>query len=225
MESTLHRQLKSLYGGASGEQEVRVDGYWIDAVADGRLIEIQRASLSAIRDKISTLLQSHSVTIVKPLAFRTFIVRRNRSGELPVSERYSPTKRSMFHLFEELVHFGNVFPHARLKLEVLLVEQEEHRIACPRRRFNGPDYKVEDRILRKVLETQSFQTAKDLLNLLPKGVPARFTTADVAGEAGIPRWLAQKMIYCLKRANSIERMGNAGNSIIYSKKRLRRWAA
>ena len=144
MESTLHRQLKELYGGPSGEQEVRVGDFWIDAVVRGRLIEIQRASLSGIRVKVAKLLESHRVTIVKPLAARTYIVRRDKPGGEIISARYSPLRRSILNVFDELVHFGDVFPHPKLTFEIVMIEQEESRISRRKKRFNGPDFAVED---------------------------------------------------------------------------------
>ena len=225
MESTLHRQLKTLYGGASGEQEVRVGNYWIDAVVRGRLIEIQRASLSAIRSKITTLLESHRVTIVKPLAARTYIVRREQTGGPTVSSRYSPLRRSILNVFEELVHFGDVFPHPRLIFEIVMIEQEEHRVARHRRRFNGPNFAVEDRLLRTVLSRHTFRTARDLAALLPQTLASQFSSADLAVHAEIPRWLAQKMSYCLRRVGAIEAVGKSKNSVLYSIQRRRRTAA
>ena len=225
MESTLHRQLKALYGGPAGEQEVRVGEYWIDAVVRGRLIEIQRASLSAIRTKIAALLQSHRVTIVKPLAARTFIVRREQADGEIVSSRYSPLRRSILSVFEELVHFGDVFPHPRLTFEIVMIEQEEHRVARRKRRFNGPDFRVEDRVLREVHSTHTFRTAKDLAALLPASLSSPFTSADLAAQAEIPRWLAQKMVYCLRRIGAIEATGKVKNSVLYVTRRHRRSAA
>ena len=40
METSLHRQLKALYAGDDGSQEVVCEGYRIDAVRGGELIEI-----------------------------------------------------------------------------------------------------------------------------------------------------------------------------------------
>jgi len=215
MESTLHRQLKGLYGGSEEDCEVLVEGYRIDAVARGRLIEIQRASLSAIRSKIAELLQGHRVTLVKPLAARTLIVRRDEAGGPIVSQRYSPLRRTTYHLFEELVHFGGVFPHPKLTLEVLMIEQAEHRVTLPKRRFNGPGFRVEDRQLLQIVSRQSFQTARDFFSLLPESLPTPFQTQDLAREAGIPRWLAQKMVYCLKQSGPIAPVGKLGNAVLY----------
>src|SRR6188472_4185455 len=102
MESTLHRQLKSLYGGAAEDLEVQVDGYRIDAVVRGRLYEIQQASLSALRDKVRRLLERHRVVVVKPLVSRKYLIRRDRPDGEIVSARYSPTRENVFHVFEDL---------------------------------------------------------------------------------------------------------------------------
>jgi len=215
MESSLHRQLKELYGGSPEDCEVTVEGFRIDAIADGRLVEIQRASLSAIRAKIARLIERHRVTLVKPIAARTLIVRRESAGGPVVSQRYSPLKGNLFHLFAELVYFGTVFPNPRLQLEVILVEQEERRIPRPRRRFNGPDYRVEDRLLLNVVARRRFKTAADLAALLPRQLPSPFHTQDLAEAASIPRWLAQKTVYCLKRCGCIEPVGKLGRNVLY----------
>lgn len=214
MESSLHRQLKELYGGSPDDCEVTVDGYRIDAVVSGRLVEVQRASLSAIRDKIDVLLQSHRVTLVKPIAARTLIVRR-QSTQVEATRRYSPLKRSLFNLFEELVHFGSVFPHPRLELEVVLIEQEERRLSRAKRRFNGPDYRVEDRLLLSVVSRRTFQTAADLAALLPGELPTPFHTQHLSEAAAIPRWLAQKMVYCLARCGAVKPVGKLSRSMLY----------
>ncbi len=216
MESSLHRQLKEIYGGSPLECEVSVRGFRIDAIADGRLIEIQRASLSAIRDKIAALLETHCVTLVKPIPARTLIVRRQSVRGDVASRRYSPVRRTVFHLFEELVHFGAVFPHPRLELEVILVDQEEQRTPRRRRRFRGPDYKVEDRSLLRIVSHQQFRTAADLMALLPQALPSPFHTQDLAEAAEIPRWLAQKMVYCLARCGGLKIVGKQSRSVLYA---------
>ncbi|MBS0202093.1 MAG: hypothetical protein JSS49_04275 [Planctomycetes bacterium] len=216
MESTLHRQLKALYGGRAKDLEVQVDGYRIDAVVRGRLIEIQQASLSALRDKVRQLLERHRVVVVKPLVSRKYLIRRDRPGGEIVSARYSPIRETVLNLFQDLVHFVNVFPHPRLTLEVVLTEQEEHRITRPCRRRRGPDFRVEDRLLTDVVSRKKLKTAADLRKLLPVTLPAVFTTGELATHAAIPRWLAQKMAYCLKKTGAIEVVGKQGNSWQYA---------
>ncbi len=83
------------------------------------------------------------------------------------------------------------------------------------RRWRGKDHKVEDRRLRSVEERREFRTASDLLALLPEGLPDPFTTADVAEQGNVPRWLAQKMAYCLRKIGAITTVGQRGRTRYY----------
>ncbi len=215
METSLHRQLKSLYSAQADCREVRLDRFRIDAVDGGRLIEIQQGSLAALRDKIRTLLQTHDVTVVKPLAARKLLIRRKRPGGAIVSMRYSPKRETVADLFADLVHFVDVFPHDRLTLEVVFTLQEEHRIAAPRRRWRGPDFRVADRILTGVEGRLTLRTAGDLAGLLPSGLGEIFSTDAIARTAGMPRWLAQKMAYCLRKTGAVDVVGKQGNTWLY----------
>lgn len=221
METTLHRQLKELYAGDAASREVRLDGYRIDAIAGGKLIEIQSAPLGAIRDKVRTLVQSHDVLVIKPLAARKTLIKLKKAGGAVVSVRSSPRRESVFDLFIELVNFVPLFPHPRLRLDVLLTEQEEERVPVKRRRRRGKDYRVLDRRLVCVAETHSFSSSADILALLPPDLPASFTTADMARLTGMPRWLAQKMAYCLRRMEAIEVIGISQRSRLYERRDAR----
>ena len=46
-------------------------------------------------------------------------------------------------------------------------------------------------------------------------MPDRFTTADLAVSLREPRWLAQKLAYCLREAGEISLCGKDGNSLCY----------
>jgi hypothetical protein len=215
METTLHRQLKEFYCGDAKGREVFVAGYRIDAVVDGQLIEIQQASLSALKRKVPALLAYHSVVVVKPLAAHKTILRRDRKNGAVTSRRTSPRHERLLDLFQDLVHFIEVFPHPRLTLEVLLTEQEEHRIRKARPRRWKKDYRVEDRRLVGIHSRHVLRTAEDMRLLLPEDLPPSFTTADIARAAVIPRWLAQKMAYCLRRIGAISCCGKRGNALLY----------
>jgi hypothetical protein len=217
MESTLHRQLKELYGATAAQREVAVDGFRIDAVVAGRLIEVQSASLAAIRRKVRALVQQHDVVVVKPLAARKLLITRRRKGGPVQSTRQSPRHETVYDVFSELVHFVEVFPHPRLTLHVLLTEQEEYRLPRKRRWGRTPKFRVEDRRLTAVVGRHELRSTADLLQLLPAALPGRFTTADIARELSIPRWLAQKMAYCLRRTQSLTAVGKSGRSWLYER--------
>ncbi len=215
METSLHRQLKALYSAEPESQEVRVDAYRIDAVHQGRLIEIQQGSLGAIRAKVRRLLEQHDVTVVKPLAARKLLIRRKKAGGKIVSTRHSPRRETIADLFADLVYFVDVFPNPRLTIEVVLTLQEEHRVTVRKRWWRGPDFRVTDRLLVGIEGRVTLKTNSDLLRLLPEGMGESFTTEEIARLAPMPRWLAQKMAYCLRKVGAIEQLGKRGNSWLY----------
>jgi hypothetical protein len=220
METSLHKQLKALYAGDDGQQEVVCDGFRIDAVRGGELIEIQHGSLAAIRDKIRRLLAAHRVRIVKPIIANKLLVKLDRAGGTEVSRRRSPKRGVLLDVFDELVYFTRVFPHKRLTLEVALVDIEERR--CPgrgkrrRRRREGQEYRVEDQLLLTVASRHVFASNADLLRLLPRRLPKQFHTALLAERLKAPRWTAQRIAYCLREMGAVQVVGKKGNAILYS---------
>lgn len=220
MEHSIHRQLKSLYVTDTERHEVTVDGFRIDAVDEERLIEIQYGSLGAIRDKIRRLLRSHDVLVVKPLAERKQLLKRDVPEGPVVSTRKSPKKQTLWNLFDDLVHFVGVFPHPRLELEVLMTLQDEYRLPAEKKRRVSRGYIVEDRLLSEVTGRAMLRTVDDLLAMLPDAIrpPERtepFGTADLAAAAGISRPLARKVAYCLRRCGLAQVVGKEGNAILY----------
>jgi hypothetical protein len=217
METSLHRDLKAIYAGDDLRQEVACDGYRIDAICRGQLIEVQHGSLAAIRDKVGNLLENHRVRVVKPLVARKLLIKRDkRQGEI-ISRRYSPKRCQWIHLFDELVYFVNLFPHKRLVLEAALIEVEEWRYPGHgrRRRRRDGDFQVEDQKLLRVVETRQFKRASDLCRLLPPGLPTTFHTGHLAEGLEIRRWMAQRMAYCLRKTGAIRVVGKEGNAILY----------
>ncbi len=216
METTLHRQLKALYAVGDARQEVQFEGFRIDAIRAGELIEIQQASLGALRQKTRSLLEGNHVRIVKPLALRKRIVHHKARG-IPVGKgRMSPLHEGWLHVFDDLVHFIDVFPHPRLILDVVLTEQVELRTPrTPPRRF-GRNYRVTDRKLTAVLETKTLRTTFDLAALLPANLPSEFTTEELSKLGAIPRWLSQRIAYCLRKSGAALPVGKRRNAWVYA---------
>ncbi len=215
MATMLHQQLKEHYVSDHDRHEVVVGGFRIDAVdRRGRLIEIQCASLSAIRNKVRALVDDHQVVVVKPLAARKKIVTLHRRGGDVVSSRFSPVRQSLAHVFLELVHFG-VFPHPRLQLDLLLTEQEEIRVPPTERSSWRKKYSVEERTLVTVSQQVKLKSASDLWKALDIQVPDCFTTSDLVTASKMPRWLAQKAAFCFRRMEFFDVCGKQGNSIVY----------
>lgn len=230
METSLHRALKRQY--AVGAQraietseatdglqvEVRLDGYRIDAIANGQLIEIQHGSLAAIRQKIARLLDRHDVLVVKPIVVHKTLIKRAKVDGPVVDRRLSPKRGKLLDIFDELVYFTRVFPHPRLTIEAVLVDIEEWRRPGHgrRRRWRRNDHQVEDQRLLAIHETHRFRTAADLRGLLPVELPRPFHTGHLAESLDVPRWLAQRIAYCLRHTGAVAEAGKQGNARLYN---------
>jgi hypothetical protein len=217
VETSLHRELKSFYAGEDAQFEVPLGRYRIDVVTGDRLIEVQHGSLSAIRDKIRTLVRDHDVTVVKPIVVRKRLVKLSKKGGRVKENRLSPKRGQLLDLFDELVHFTRAFPHPRLTLDVALVDIEELRYPGHgrRRRWRKNDFQVEDQKLLEVHETHTFRTAQDLARLVPPGLPDPFHTDHLAKSLGVDRWIAQRIAYCFRNMGAVEQVGKKGNAMLY----------
>jgi hypothetical protein len=217
METSLHRDLKRLYAGEAAQCEVRLGRYRIDAIVDGELIEVQHGPLAAIRDKVRKLLAEHRVRVVKPIIASKQLIYLRRKGGKIARKRLSPKRGKLLDLFDELIHFTNVFPHPRLALEVPLVEVEERRYpGHGRRRWRRDgDYQVEDQKLLTVQSQIRLASAADLAALVACRLPVPFHTAHIAAGLAIPRWSAQRIAYCLHRMGAWQQVGKAGNAWLY----------
>ncbi len=218
METSLHRDLKMHYAGPDGQVEVRIGRYRADAIVGGELIEIQHGRLGAIRGKIAELLESHAVRIVKPIIREKLLVKRRRKGGRIVEQRRSPKRGRLLDLFDDLVYFTKVFPHPRLSIEALLVDVEEHRYPGHgrRRRWRRTgDFQIEDQLLRDIGECRLLRTPDDLIELLGTPLPARFHTGELAQALGEPRWVSQRIAYCLREMGAVQIAGKQGNAIVY----------
>ncbi len=220
METSLHQRLKRLYASSEAQIEQNVGGYRIDVVRDDELIEIQHASLSSIRRKVTALLKTHRVRVVKPLVVRKQIVRCAGKGRPVVGRRQSPKHANLLDLFDELIYFTRIYPHPNLVLEVPLIIVEEWRYPAPphrrgRRGRYRKAYIVEDQRLVEVESVYEFRTPADLMRLLPDDLPDPFDTARLAVAMEVERWFAQKITYCLRHMKAIEVVGKRGNTLLY----------
>jgi hypothetical protein len=217
METSLHRQLKENYADADALLEAPLDGFRIDVLSGDRLVEIQHGSLAAIRDKIAKLTKKRRVVVVKPIVIRKRIVRQHAKSGRVLSRRLSPKQGSVWDLFHELVYFTRVFPHRNLSLDVPLVDIEEWRYPGHgrRRRWRRDDFQVEDQKLIQIHQTHRFRTGTDLVALIPPGLPSPFDTGQLARHLNLPRWIAQRIAYCLREMRIAQDMGKVGNARLY----------
>ena len=213
-EGALHAELKAWYRRPRDRTEVKVDGYVIDLVRAGLLIEIQTGNFAPLRRKLDALLQTHRVRLVAPVAVSRRIVRVTDDGVV-LSSRRSPKAGRIEDVFARLVTFPGLLAHDRFELEVVLTHQREIRMHRPGRAYRRRGWVVAARSLVSVERSITLACAADAAALLPVGLPEPFDTAELAAAAGIDRRLAQQMTYCLRLAGALAPEGKRGRAALY----------
>jgi hypothetical protein len=214
-ENPLHAALKAWYARPGDRIEVPVDGFIVDIVRGDLLVEVQTGNFYSIKCKMATLAAHHPVRLVYPIAREKWIVKLKGKGPGRLSRRKSPKRGAFEHVFAELVRFPELVPNPNFSLEVLLIQEEEARRYDGKRGWRRRGWVTHERRLLEVVEDRLFETAEDMRALIPADLAEPFTTADLAAAIGKPRWLAQKMAYCLREMDAIAAVGKRGNAIRY----------
>jgi hypothetical protein len=213
-EKPLHAALKEWYRQEGDQVEVPLEGFVIDLVHDGTLIEIQTRGFASMRRKLDRLLDLYSIRLVYPVAGEKWIVKLDDNGG-EVSRRRSPKRGIPADVCGELVSFPSLLSHPNFILEVALIEEEEIRRPDAKRGWRRGGFVIEERRLVAVQDTVRFDSPAALLNLLPEGMPDPFTTADLADGMGRSRHLAQEVGYCLRVSGAVETAGRDKRGILY----------
>lgn len=100
-------------------------------------------------------------------------------------------------------------------LDVLLIQEEKVRRYDGTRSWRRRGWVTHERRLLQVVGQRLFETPADMAGLLPADLAEPFTTSDLTAAIAQPRWLAQKMAYCLREMGSIASVGKRGNAVLY----------
>jgi hypothetical protein len=214
-EKPLHAALKQWYVQPDDLLEVPVDGFTVDIVRGGLLVEVQTRNLSAIRRKLTKLLERHSVRLVYPIALERWIMRQSKNGRRVLGRRKSPKRGVVESLFEEFVSIAPLLAHPGFSLHVVLIQEEQVRRLDRTRNWQQKGWGTHERRLLQVVDQRLFETPQDMLELIPTSLPEPFTTADLSIAIGQPVWLAQKMAYCLRTMGAITAAGKRSRGILY----------
>ena len=213
-EKQLHASLKEWYAQPGDRFEVAVDGFVIDIVRDGLLLEIQTASIASIKSKLINLVRAHRIRLIYPIAEEKWIIKLAKDNSGEVTRRKSPKKGRVEDLFWEMVSFPQLLANQNFSLEVLLIREEEVRRYEGRRRWRRGGWVIEERRLLEVIDQRLFEEPADWREFVPEELES-FTARDLAESLGVRTQLAQRMAYCLREARVIELLGRRGRAYLY----------
>lgn len=217
-EQPLHAAIKEWYRRDGDLVEQPLDGFVIDLVRAGLLVEVQTRSFANMRRKLDRLLDAHPIRVVHPVAATKWIVKLDEHGGV-VSRRRSPKRGIAADVCAELVSFPNLLDHPHFEVEVLLTETEEVRRPDAAKGWRRGGFVVQEQRLVDVVDSALFRSPRDLLSVLPAGLPDPFTTKDIAVLLGRTRHLAQEVAYCLRESGALRVAGRDKRGRLYERPR------
>ena len=215
-ERSLHAALKRWYALPRDHAEVPLEGYIIDLVRRGTLIEIQTRNFAKLARKLTRLVANHRVLLVFPIAQRKWIVTADAGGRV-LRRRASPKRGAYRDLFAELMRIPHLVGNSNFTLEALLVEVEELRCADGHGSWRRRGVSVADTRLLKVCDRRRFHTPDDFARLLPPDLQEPFTNRSLASAGNMPASLAGMMTYTLRRIGALELVGRRNRAYLFAR--------
>lgn len=213
-EKSLHAALKERFARPGDLLEERVDGYVVDIVRDGTLIEIQTGGFSGFKTKLASLLPRHPVHVIYPVVAERECVRLRSDGSV-VGRRKSPRRRGVLDGVGELAPISPLLMDPNLTVEIVLAREElttlDDGLGSWRRRGQS----VADRRLLGVAGSVLLASIEDYRRMLPHGLPPEFTVKELAERAKCAVAVAGKAAYVLRRVGAISMVGKRGNAFMY----------
>jgi hypothetical protein len=216
-EYSLHAQLKLRLSGPGDRLEALVGGKVVDLVrSDGELVEVQTGQLGKIVPKVLALAKAgHRVRVVYPVAAECLIRRLDPKTEELLSTRKSPKRGDFYSLFDELVKATGLIASRNVTVEVLLVRTAETKVRDGSGSWRSKGDRRVDRELLEVISSRSLRTRSQWLALIPRKLPAPWSSASLAEALGLGQDTARKILYCLAKAGLIAEGGRDGRRKLY----------
>ncbi len=217
-EKTIHATLKYHYAPNVKYHEIPIGNYIADICVDGEITEIQTRHFHTMRNKLSSFLPEHEVTIVHPVAKEKWLRYINpETGEIS-DRKKSPKKGSIYSIMPELYRIKSFLLDPHLHFTVCLLEVEETRFLNignwnPKRgtvRNDGTPLQIYDEI--------SFDIYSGYEQFLPDTLPNGFTSKDFKFHAHITQDLANVTLNILHHIGLVERVGKQGNAYLYERR-------
>lgn len=215
-ESSLHLALKRYFAQPDDALEADLNGYIVDIWHGDRITEIQTGNFGAMKRKLSALLPHYPLTIAHPIAVERWLITLDADEKI-ISQRKSPKRGVIHHLFKELVYLPpEIITHPNLSIIGVMIYDQEIRIADGKGSWRRKRQSIYDRRLVEVIGQYQFNHPADFIALLPDELPTPFTTADLAKALRQSKAIAQRMAFSLKQMGVIEVVSKRGNAYCYT---------
>ena len=216
-EKTLHSVIKRFIEPNEALQEVKVGGYYADIKNDDGIFEVQTRSFNRLRAKLTSYLETETVTIVYPIpAVKRLIWIDAQTGEL-TAPRKSPKRGSYFDAFPELYKLDMFIANDTLRVLLLLIDMDEYRYLNGWSADGKKGSTRHERYPIALADSLILATKEDYEGLLPSDLCSPFTSKEFASAAKIRTRIAQTVLTVLLKRGAVQCVGKRGRLNLYMK--------
>lgn len=225
-ESTLHKQLKTMFSTDGAKTEKYIDKYICDIVcADGKIIEIQTSNLSKLRNKLVALLDNHKIEIIFPIIVNNWITIYNAENEdiktdindfKKKSTRKSPKHNTFFSIFREITGCYFLLDNENLSLHIVYIDAETIKLKDIHKQTKRGTYHIYDKKLLRINYEEIYNSLSEIISKVLILLPDTFTSKDIIAISDKKNY--SYILWVLKKANAISVLEKQGRTIRYKKK-------
>lgn len=222
-EKSIHAALKNYYAPYSDEQEIKIGGYFADAVCEDGIFEIQTRQLYKLKDKLDAFLEFSRVTVVYPSACVLGTIYINEeSGEI-VKETPPRKINSLLKAFEELYSIRAFLnsENLRIILARLNIQKRVYFHGNELPNMTSRTARKKCRIEKVPLEFREeiiLENNADYARFLPEGLAEEFSKKEFAKAA--KESSSSLRLEVLRTVGIIEKTGQKGKCYLYKRSRL-----
>ena len=216
-EKTLHSVIKRFIEPNEALQEVKVGNHYADIKNDDGIFEVQTRSFNKLRAKITSYLETETVTIVYPIpAVKRLIWIDAQTGEL-TTPRKSPKHGSYFDAYPELYKLDMLIANESLRVLLLLIDMDEYRYLNGWSADGKKGSTRHERFPLALADSLLLVTKEDYEGLLPSDLCSPFTSKEFASAAKIRLKIAQTVLTVLLKRGAVQCVGKKGRLKLYMK--------
>ena len=216
-EKTLHSVIKRFIEPNEFLHEVKISGYYADIKNDDGIFEVQTRSFNKLRAKLTSYLETETVTIVYPIpATKRLIWINAQTGEL-TSPRKSPKRGSYFDSFPELYKLDMLIANDTLRVLLLLIDMDEYRYLNGWSADGKKGSTRHERYPIALADSLLLATKEDYEGLLPSDLCSPFTSKEFASAVKTQLRIAQTVLTVLIKRGAVQCVGKSGRLNLYMK--------
>lgn len=178
-EKIMHLTLKYYFSSSDCDHEVKLGGFFADAINEEGIVEVQTKSFKNLKEKLMYFLAVTNVNLVHPIPRYKYVTWvDNETGEISKPNR-NPKVGRLTDVFQELYGIKEKLSSPRLTITLMLIDTDDYKNLDGWSKDKKKGSTRVERYPKELIDIFTINTPRDLLKLLPENLPETFSASDL----------------------------------------------